>query len=403
MAGRTLNGPGYAVYLANKRDIKLTLKTSKTPSGVPANKVGLADPATNKIVKTVPAGSEVVFNSTGLYNRKPSPWYVVSHGKEMYNVHWSSIVKPGRESIPSIKPQQLGAIGKFKTVDELAQKIFKGMKTKEHQFAPETFQYMSCLLGRHSSIIRQEIGIRTIPEIDKFITQNWPAWKDILPLRDIGKDFGEMLGPMWLAEGKYALSHQRSLLEIDFPAEGNFPLVDYFMTFKRRDGQIVTKKYSAKSKVAGVKGNTVKLTTVYDEIHGWPTKRKTAFINKWKSCWLYEMIEIAHKAMSRREKVAEVNLMLREYAIKNKLTRSTKTGTGFWTDLSKDQSDVLKRFFSEFIQENVYYIVFNVDMKTGLPKYVFDIDALKATNVRLKELSEQLGFDPVFGEREDKL
>ncbi len=403
MAGRPLSSAeGFGKYLKGKK-ATLKVKTSNNLANIPDGKVPLFDVGTTKVAKLIEPGDSVEFVSKGDINPSPSSRYTVSFKKHTYEIHFSNIVKPGKESVPSIKPQQLGVIGTFKSIDELAETIFVNLRKKENMFGLELFQYLNALLSLYSAKVRKECGYKSAKDVEITISENWGAWKGVLPLAEIGKDFGEMLGPMWVSGVKFKNTHEKRLKEIDFPAGGNYPLVDYFMTFASSDNKLpIKKKYSAKSKVGSVRGNTVKLTTVYKEIHDWGGRKTSTFVKKWKDHWVYEMVEMAHNLINveKVKPISLVNQRLRAFAIKNKLSTSKETGNGFWNDVSKRHEEELKHFFSEFIYNNIYYVVFDIDTKTGLPKFTFDVDALKAAKVTLKEMSEQLGFDPKFGEKD---
>ena len=71
----------------------------------------------------------------------------------------------------------------------------------------------------------------------------------------------------------------------------------------------------------------------------------------------------------------------------------------FWTEVNKKSRDEIYNFFVDFAQNNIYYVVFDID-NNGLPDFKMDIEALKDAKITLKEMSEQLGFSTKWGDTE---
>lgn len=283
--------------------------------------------------------------------------------------------------------------------------VYKGFITKVSGSTiagAEVVDYISSLLALYSKRICRIINLTQEEAKDRIII-NWSVWKNILPLKDIGKDFAEMLGPMWIDQSKFS-SQEKKLRRITFPSQGNYPLVDYFMLFETSNNsgsKFKRMKFSAKSKVSNM-ANTVKISTVMDDILKWNTVKRNDFIDQWKGTWIFELVKEGHRLVKENEKnkvgMHVVNDALRNWCLSKKIGDPSWSETQFWSKLSSIifYRNTIKDFFADFIKSNIYYVVFDIDKQTGLPKFILDFNALSVVNVRLKDLKEQLGFDPKF-------
>ena len=412
MARQLNKKEGYDGYLKQNAEIVVKPKDTKETSIV------LFQPGTRTTRKLSP-GSVVEYIAA--INPIPSDHYEVyikgERGAGTFQIHHKNITKPGREKFPDLKPQSLGVSGKYRTVEELAKRVYTGFKAiADRTNSPigiETREYVICLLSLFCDHVSSgDVYSYSKTEAKNRIVQMWRTnWQKNVAINEIGKDFAEMLGPMWIAQTRY-VPLKRELTEIYFPAQGNYPLVDYMMSFRapstlQKEGvRIYQRKYSAKSHLA-TSANTVKLSTVHDEIMSWKGEKKAEFISTWKKSWVFQLVEEAHRLISIKKKdspistIVDVNNALRNWCLAKKLTTSSETKAGFWASVSKDKDNqkALIAFFSDFIKTNIYYIIFDIDNSTGLPKFILDFNALSLVNVKLKELVEQVGFEPKFSEK----
>ncbi len=384
MATELSANDGYSKYLRG-RDHDLTVKTS---TKLAAKEPQLKDD-NGKTVKLRP-GEKVHFSPNYKGNNAPNVQYGVKYKGRMYTIHTSYLMKPGREALPDFKPQQLGIKNKYpaKQFGKIISDMFAGMEKQRGRIGPETFEYVQLLCDYVLGSQAQSNKARQI------ITKNWPAWKTVLPLKDIAKDLAEIIGPLWYANSK---KNKYDAVEIEYPTAGNEPLVDYYITFQDEKGNLIKRPCSAKSAFAS-SANTAKLNTVLKAISSLPPQRKTAFTKQWKGGWIWNLMDYNTELLKTSKTVA-VNSELREWAIKNKVKGANKTldKGAFWGAISRDKDNAidLKSFFSGFANKTVWYIVFDIG-HDGLPIFIANLEFLDIVAVKLKEMNEQLGFDLTF-------
>ncbi len=346
----------------------------------------------------VNAGVQVGFISDSTTNNSHSDFYVVTYLGKKYALFHEAMVSPKTAALPILNPKSIGVYGKFDSLDDLADDILEGINNKKNYIDHETYQYLLHIMALYSSKARNMLDLSTEHEVEEQIKQNYDAWKKVIKMGKIGAQFGELLGPFWLASKKYT-AKERQLINIEIPFEANYPLVDYFMTFKDPRGEF-TKKYSAKSNVTAV-ANTVKFSTVYENLLKMrPISRQKSFLKKHKDSWLYKSIQLAYKLKQGGNlKIHEINSAIEAYLIEEGIAKPQENSVKFWAALSKDpvRSIELLNFFNDFMLHNVYYVTFDVK-KNGIPEFYFSRNGLKAASCRLKALEgEQVGFDPEFG------
>lgn len=315
---------GYSKYLRG-REHDLAVKMS---TKIAAKEPQLKDDS-GKTVKLRP-GEKVHFSPKYKGNAAPSVQYTVKYKGRMYTIHTSYLMKPGREAMPDFKPQQLGIKNKYSAnqFDKIIQDMFNGMEKQRGRIGAETFEYVHLLCAYVLGSTAESNKARQI------ITKNWPAWKSVLPLKDIAKDLAEIIGPLWYANSK---KNKYTAVEIEYPTAGNEPLVDYYITFKDERGNLIKRPCSAKSAFSSG-ANTAKLNTVLKAIAALPAQRKTEFIKQWKGSWIWNLMEYNTELLKSSKTVA-VNTELREWAIKNKVrgaSHSLDKGA-FWGAVSRER------------------------------------------------------------------
>ena len=397
MAGSKLNASnGYTKYLNRALDLSLKVSTEGSKKKTAPEPRLIGD--NNKTV-IVPAGTTVKYSNKWVdaknqkLNGAASSEYWVSYKDQMYRVHWSYICKPGRETLPSFKPQSLGIKHRYTAAQfsDIIKDMNQGLQRQGSKIGEETLAYIQCLcdcvLGSPSDAAAAKSTIK----------KNWVVWKDILPLNDISKDLSEILGPLWYITTK---KDKYTPVAIEFPAAGNEPLVDYYIEMRENNvssAPVFKRPCSAKSQMSGKSANTVKLTTVLENVR--KNSDRASLMRVWNDHWIWKLIEYNYELVKGRVKVVEANQLLRKWAIDHNIPGASpqKDKSAFWSSVSKHpQNEIdLRAFFQTFAAKNVWYIVFTID-SDGLPRYFADLDLLEAAEVRLKEATEQLGFDVKF-------
>ena len=337
-------------------------------------------------------------------NPDPSTMYSVMVNGNNYHIHFSSLVKPGRERLDHFKPQQLGVVGNFSSIEELAETLWAGVNKFRAKFDDETYYYIGLLLSLYSPSVKRSVGGGQHINVELTIQKNWPNWKFAVPIKEIAKDFGEMLGPMWIASKATYATKNRKLMGVRFPQSGTEPLVDYYMKFtSSQDPGFVEKKYSSKSSMAS-RPNTVKLSTVWDDINSpaFKSRKGAEFTKDWKDQWIYKLVELVADLKKKKTPIGDVNKKAVEFLESDTDARigSKEIGGKYWTEFSRKHAETLTSFFGAYARSNIYIVEFGINMNTGLPSYFMNINALSKCPVVLKEMAEQIGFSPKFGDRQ---
>lgn len=399
---------GYKKYLSGKTNLKLKTKVSNKIKTKFPDKVAL----TQKIGTTtkefyIPADDTVIFDCRFFGNNQSNTHYQVEYKKKLYFIHFSNLVKPGKEHVVSLKPQTLKIKTKYKSTAALVEDIMVGLQSVQSKIPTETFNYLELLVRYFWELENNKpaLASKTLKSIDA----NWPAIKNIIDQASITKDFAEMLGPLFVLYDRKLKKLHGTLAEIEFPAEGNYPLIDFLIYYKRPGAkELVIKKYSSKSSFSS-SANTVKFTTVYKEALNFQGGRKTDFFKSWGNHWIWKMLEAMNGFVESKRPMKECNQSIRRWVEQNKLISASETKNmsdiQFWTAFSNKHDADLKDFFVSFMLKAIYYVVFNINQQNGAPIFILDIDSLKKVKVKVKENSaeststrshEQIGFDVKF-------
>ena len=188
---------------------------------------------------------------------------------QICRVTFNNIQKPGRETAVNLKPQAFG-IGETKyNITDYVDLVLTSIEERNN-LSPETKNYLQ-------SLVLYYAGFENL----QFTQNAYNAASSSLPMRDIKKDFGEVLGPI-------AVIKQQILSEVNIPkgnttkiympARPNEPLMDY--------GIIVNNKTYVISAKSGTTTNVVKPQDIIDLL-----KKNPANLRKYQNTEQYKILE----------------------------------------------------------------------------------------------------------------
>jgi hypothetical protein len=191
----------------------------------------------------------------------------------MVRVPFDNIAKPGVKSsgAVSLKPQAFGVKDDIKYSVNGYYKLIKGAISERKDISSNLKVYLDALLD-HSC--------KKIPDIK--LAQIYSKVESDLPLNDIKKDFGEVIGPLAIFYKKLLTPKGISVtqnMQILVPLRPNEPLMDYSII----EG---TKTYIISAK-SGETTNVVKPGDILDLIAKDPLKLK-----KWKNTKEYNVLKV---------------------------------------------------------------------------------------------------------------
>ncbi|MFA6199138.1 MAG: hypothetical protein WC679_01865 [Bacteroidales bacterium] len=315
MAGKQLcSKEGFEKYLT--QDITLQLK--------------------NDITKTVKFLKDL--------NPKNATWYFVESGNEVIKIHHSELSKPGRENFIRIKPQNVGLVGYFETPFLVAETVYNSLDNLDDfnrlHIIKLLCKFNKKFANKHHS---------------KYKNINLANYSSSINNITIAKDFGEVLGALWIDEN-----------DIDFPKEHNFPLYDY---------SINGIKYSAKTNKSS---NTVKLAHI-SELIG-PDNQNH---------WLANLIN-DYVACIKTNGVKRGNLIF-ENSYKE-ICPSELSGCRYWRDLSNQNLGDITNFYNNIISSEIKNIV----TTPNKGDFLIEVKVPRMVKIKLKEYIEQLGLELYF-------
>jgi hypothetical protein len=218
-------------------------------------------------------GTEVVYQKATSYDSKALIQVKVKGKFMMVRVPFDNIAKPGVKSsgAVSLKPQAFGVKDDIKYSVNGYYKLIKGAISERKDISSNLKVYLDALLD-HSC--------KKIPDIK--LAQIYSKVESDLPLNDIKKDFGEVIGPLAIFYKKLLTPKGISVtqnMQILVPLRPNEPLMDYSII----EG---TKTYIISAK-SGETTNVVKPGDILDLIAKDPLKLK-----KWKNTKEYNVLKV---------------------------------------------------------------------------------------------------------------
>lgn len=252
-------------YFQGKGDIQTTLKK-------PAP-VFDADKPSSKVAD-LPAGTPIVYIASPKYEAKALIQYNKTKTKAVQvRVAFDMIAKPGVKSsgAVSLKPQGFGIKDRKYSMAEYKNTV-KAAIEENKSLSGELRTYLGALFDYYTG------GTTTSTKVTEIFTR----LKDYLPLNDINKDFGEVLGPVAITYKGVLSSKGLNIgtsAQVYVPARPNEPLMDYGLYTSKQDFII-----SAKS---GTTTNVVKPGDILDLIGRDDKKQK-----KWSRTNEYAILQI---------------------------------------------------------------------------------------------------------------
>lgn len=232
------------------------------------------DPSTKaKLNFKIPTGTEVTYQKVSAYDSKALVQAKIKGKYMMVRVPFDNIAKPGVKSsgAASLKPQAFGVRDDVKYSVAEYYKLIKNAINERKDLSPNLKVYLDALLD-HSC--------KKIP--DAKLSSIYTKVESDLPLNDIKKDFGEVVGPFAIFYKKILASKGITVsqnMRIFIPSRPNEPLMDYSIT-EGKNQYII----SAKS---GDTTNVVKPGDILNLISNDPVKLK-----KWKNTKEYNVLKV---------------------------------------------------------------------------------------------------------------
>ena len=213
------------------------------------------------LTQKIAAGEEVIAINSN-YSAK-YPILRVKDNKK-YLVTFNSIQKPGVKTRVNLKPQEFGIVNKDYTLDNYVTALLNSISDSD--LAPFIKTYLEALVLYYMKKV-------SLSYVTRVYSPN-------LPIRDIKKDFGEVLGPIAIIKGKILQPKRINIssnAKIFFPSRSNEPLLDYVIKTRGMDYSI-----SAKS---GTTTNVVKPGDIIDLLGKDPKK-----LAKWQNTPQYTIL-----------------------------------------------------------------------------------------------------------------
>lgn len=226
-----------------------------------------------KLSYKLPVGTEVTYLKSSAYDSKAA--ISVKKGRSYISVRvpFDNIAKPGVKSsgASSLKPQAFGVSDSVKySIDDYTKLISNNIEERK-DLSPELKVYLKALVDHSAEKIT-----------DSKLSKIYNEVSSDLPLNDIKKDFGEVIGPIAIFKKKLFANKKITLstrAKVQVPLRPNEPLMDYAII----DGD-QTYIISAKS---GETTNVVKPKDIIDLIG-----KKDKTLKKWKNSKEYNVLNL---------------------------------------------------------------------------------------------------------------
>ena len=366
----------WAKYYQGKGDLETTVKKAGPAYTEDGKTTGVA----------LEEGTPIIVISSPSYDARPLIRVKIGGKVQTVRFGFDNIVKPGNKAsgAVSLKPQAFNVVGPSLQLAAYKSRVLAALDERTDLTGPVK-SYLRLLVEYWG-------GTATAA---KKVTALYPAVKDKIPLNDINKDFGEVLGPLAVLKHNAlaGTGHKVSTNSAIFiPVRPNEPLMDY------KVGDVVI---SAKS---GTTTNTVKGKDILDLL-----AKKTALVNKYKSTKEYQILQILTTNSTLDGPTAAVKMLLgstgyAKWLKGNGYLTVTKKGKYTPTELNYECEKYLQtasksgnlnytKLFADAIRGNVVYIKFEVD-STGLGSFqaIVADDVLKAAKGARPYLRSKNGY-----------
>lgn len=371
-------------YFQGKGDIQTSMKKA-SPVYDPEKGV--------RKIGDIAVGTPIVYLTATKYEAKALIEYQDKRKKIQARVPFDSISKPNVKSsgAASLKPQAFD-VGETKYTFGTYKNTVLGSIVDRKDLSGPLRSYLD-------SLVKLYTGGAT----EQTITKIFEANKGTLPLNDINKDFGEVLGPIAiLSKGllrSKRINVDKNSTKIYVPSRPNEPLMDYALI--SGDTQYTI---SAKS---GTTTNVVKPNDILMLLAKSPKKLK-----KWSSTKEYQLLQIlaANTSLIGPIKaVAEFNPKMISKKAADSVTKDSYDEKAFAPFFAQNQYLKMKKkptvneimyecekiiqsqtkdgtfdmtgIFSDAIENQVLYVKFSLDNRTGLPDWeVIGSDDIRKVN-----------------------
>ena len=363
----------WSKYFQGKGNIETTMKKASA----------VYDPKTlSKKIGDVEAGTSVTYMASKSYEAKALVQYKSGSKNILGRVVFDNIAKPGVKASGaiSLKPQAFN-VGETKYSFAQYKKIVSDSISERKNLSPDLKAYLGALFDHYS-------GGGTKKDQ---VTKIFKKVKDNLPMNDINKDFGEVLGPVavihenFLKDKKITLSKTTSKIYV--PARPNEPLMDYAIISG-------TNQYTISAK-SGTTTNVVKPPDIINLL-----AKDPAILKKWKSTKEYKLLEMLATnsiLLGPIKAVSEVYPNLISKAAAETATAQNYDIAGFAKFINQNEYLSQKKkptlneimyecekmimnrtksgelnmnsIFADAIKQKVLYVKFEVDNTTGLGKW----------------------------------
>lgn len=351
----------------------------------------------NKKIGDVSAGTKVTYVASKTFDPKASVEFVLNRKKITGRVPFDNLAKPGVKSsgAASLKPQAFG-IGDQQYIFSTYKKTVSDTIESRKDLSAESRTYLSALFDYHSG------GTTSKQKITKIFQQV----KDNIPLGDINKDFGEVLGPVAILNqnlfSKVEINLNKGSSKIYVPLRPNEPLMDYAIITNQ-------KKYIISAK-SGTTTNVVKPADIIALLQKNPKTLK-----KWQNTDQFKILNTLAvesalvgpvKAVSQIYpnliSAAAANSFSNEgydkekfskFISQNQYLKNKKNPTPneimyecekILKEKTQDRTFDMSKLFADAIENEVFYVKFELD-KTGVGEWELivseDIRKIKSGNV----------------------
>ena len=367
----------WAKYYQGKGDLPTTVKTA-----------GNIFDADGKALSTQLAqGTPVLVLASRVYDSKPQIRVTIGGKPQTVRFKFDSLVKPGNKAsaATSLKPQAFNVITTTPIqLTDYKNRALAALEERTDVDGPLK-SYLMLLIQYWSGTAAAGTKVAAL----------YPRIKDSIPINDINKDFGEVLGPLAVIKHNVlaGTGHEKQVNAtsgIYIPARPNEPLMDY------KVGPVVI---SAKS---GTTTNTVKPQDILNLLHKNPSLER-----KYKTTTEWQVLNIlaSNSALAGPISVARI-LMGDKYNAWEKANVYLKAKKGKFTDnelmyecekyiqaQSKTGSLNFTKLFADAIKGSVVYIKYEVD-STGLGKFetIVAQDVMKAAQGNRPYLRSKNGY-----------
>lgn len=255
----------WAKYFQGKGDIQTTLKKASP----------MYDAASERKLGELPAGTKITYLKAKQYESKALIQYKDKKGAfDIVRVTFDNIAKPGvrASGAASLKPQAFNVKETKYTISEYKTVVSNAIEER-NDLSGETKAFLSALFDYWSG------GKTTSAQVKSL----YDKLKSDIPINDINKDFGEVIGPVACYTKQLLKTKNINLstaTRVYMPLRPNEPLMDYSLI----DGQC---QYVISAK-SGTTTNVVKPGDIIDLINKNPEKKRA--LENTKEYKLLEML-----------------------------------------------------------------------------------------------------------------